>query len=112
VEQLICRNPDLSKLDEEMGGLYKAIESETAGVDGETGAVINPLGEEQATWLEQVRNKCATTSCLQRAYIERICAMKTNWKDAVPEPARAGSRFGLNKLSGDMECPIGNESSS
>jgi uncharacterized protein len=84
VEQLICRNPDLSKLDEEMGGLYKAIESETAGVDGETGAVINPLGEEQATWLEQVRNKCATTSCLQRAYIERICAMKTNWKDALP----------------------------
>ncbi|MFP3802310.1 hypothetical protein SB764_39470, partial [Paraburkholderia sp. SIMBA_027] len=37
VEHLICADPSLSRLDDQMKDLYDRIQAETAGRDGETG---------------------------------------------------------------------------
>ena len=83
VEHLICASPGLSRLDDEMGALYAKIESETAGVDGDTGAVLDPLNDEQSRWLGHVRDRCMTVGCLKRVYLHRIRQMKAKWKDAL-----------------------------
>ena len=84
VEKMICASPKLTALDEEMTTLYRRIESETAGVDGETGKPINRIKDEQTIWITSVRNQCASTRCLEDAYNERMARMSKHWKDALP----------------------------
>lgn len=86
VEKLICADPGLSKLDEQMNVLFDKIQGETAGHDGETGKVIDPVGKEQTAWRTTVRNKCKDTACLKSAYTTRLSDMRKNWAQAL-EPA-------------------------
>lgn len=84
VEKMICASPELTALDEEMTTLYRRIESEIAGVDGETGKPINRIKDEQTIWITTVRNRCASARCLEDAYHERMARMRERWKDALP----------------------------
>jgi hypothetical protein len=83
VEKLICADPALSKLDGEMSRLFKEIENETAGKDGETGKPVDHAGDEQRQWREAVRDVCTDTACLESAYTARLAAMRKNWADAL-----------------------------
>jgi len=83
VETMICGNVELSRLDEEMNTLFKQIESETAGVDADTGRMSDPAGREQMQWLRQVRNRCETEACLVKAYKQRLKDMRRNWAGAL-----------------------------
>lgn len=88
VEISICADPGLSRLDSEMNELYRQIQSETAGVDGETGRRIDPIAAEQQRWLAR-RNACVDRACLDRAYRDRLAQMKRDWSDALEPSARA-----------------------
>jgi hypothetical protein len=82
-EKIINASPKLKQLDSDMMTLYHQIEAETMGFDGETGQPINPISAEQITWENSVRNQCESATCIEKAYIERMEQMKTNWKEAL-----------------------------
>ncbi len=86
VEKLICADSGLSRLDEQMNMLFDKIQSETAGHDGETGKVIDPVGKEQTVWRTTVRDQCKDAACLKSAYRTRLSDMRKNWAQAL-EPA-------------------------
>lgn len=83
VSQMICSSPELRRLDSQLGALYEQVENETRGVDGETGKVVDPFGEEQELWRVQTRDRCATSSCLKKAYGARIDYVRHHWHDAL-----------------------------
>jgi uncharacterized protein len=83
VEHLICDEPALSRLDDQVKALYDKIQAETAGRDGETGEWRDPVAKEQTQWRTTVRDRCPDAACLKSAYVERIAAMKKNWAEAL-----------------------------
>jgi uncharacterized protein len=83
VEHLICAEPSLSKLDDQVKELYDKIQAETAGRDGETGEWRDPVAKEQTLWRTTVRDRCPDAACLKSAYVDRIAAMKKNWAEAL-----------------------------
>lgn len=83
VEHLICAEPSLSKLDDQVKALYDKIQAETAGRDGVTGEWRDPVAKEQTQWRTTVRDRCADAACLKSAYEDRIGAMKKNWAEAL-----------------------------
>ncbi|CCH08532.1 lysozyme inhibitor LprI family protein [Achromobacter xylosoxidans] len=83
VEHLICADPSLSRLDDQMKDLYDRIQAETAGRDGETGERRDPVATEQTQWRTTVRDRCPDAACLKSAYEARIAAMKKNWAEAL-----------------------------
>ena len=85
VERLVCASPDVRRLDAELGQLYDAIESETRGIDGETGRVADPFGEEHEHWLVHVRNRCDTDACLKTAYQARIAYVRQHWGSSLED---------------------------
>jgi uncharacterized protein len=63
VEHLICDNPDISKLDDELSAAYKAIlQDKTYAQD---------IRHEQTRWITH-RNYCESASCLKALYQMRI----------------------------------------
>lgn len=85
VEHLICGEPSLSKLDDQVKDLYDKIQAETAGRDGETGEWRDPVAKEQTQWRTTVRDRCPDAACLKSAYVDRIAAMKKNWAEALAD---------------------------
>jgi len=83
VEKLICADPGLSKLDDQMKVLFDRIEGETFGHDGETGQVIDPAGREQKHWRETVRDVCKDAQCLKTTYAARLAEMRKNWSEVL-----------------------------
>ena len=67
VEKLICGDPQASRLDEELAGVYRKALA--------TAPDPAALRREQREWLK-VREACATAECLHAAYGDRIAAMK------------------------------------
>lgn len=67
IEELICKDPELSALDAKMGTTYRAARTIS---DDETS-----LKTAQLSWLKNERNKCATTKCLSDAYQSRLVAL-------------------------------------
>jgi hypothetical protein len=82
-EKIINASPKLRQLDSDMMLIYRQIEAETMGFDGETGEPINPISAEQITWENTVRNQCESAACIEKAYIERIEQMNKHWKEAL-----------------------------
>lgn len=68
VEQAICRDPDLSVLDERMAEAFRAARAGAADPDALLG--------EQRRWLER-RNGCGNTTCLHALYEARVRALRT-----------------------------------
>ncbi|TQX85195.1 MULTISPECIES: lysozyme inhibitor LprI family protein [Rhizobium] len=83
VEILICKNTELSKLDDQMKVLFDKIEGETFGHDAETGETLDPAGKELTFWRKTVRDKCKDVRCLRNAYTARLREMRVNWADAL-----------------------------
>jgi uncharacterized protein YecT (DUF1311 family) len=78
VEHLICENPELSKLDEEMAAAYKAILEDQAQAKAAMAM--------QKMWLE-VRDDCDDPACLKTAYQARI-------RELHPAAEEAGATSG------------------
>lgn len=72
VEKMICADAYLSQLDSNLKTAFDEAKQEMAGLDGDTGERIDPVGKEQKKWLLTVRNRCTTTTCLLDAYRSRI----------------------------------------
>lgn len=66
VEKLICSNPDVSRLDEDLNMGYKQI------LDASSPEEKKEIIQEQRKWLKEVRNQCADKDCLWNAYYKRI----------------------------------------
>lgn len=67
VEKTICKNPELSRLDEAMAKKYKKDLSNASDKDDKDNIIIN-----QRLWLKFQRNTCKDKECLIREYKERI----------------------------------------
>lgn len=72
IHVLICSDQELLKLDAELNEVFTDVRQERAGVDGETGRRLDPVGKEEWQWILQVRNKCNDVKCLKLAYRKRI----------------------------------------
>lgn len=83
IERLICADPDLSRLDEELAQDFEAIRRETAGRDGETGQPSLPFGEDHARWREAVRDQCRDSACLKAAYEARLAKVRQDWSEVL-----------------------------
>jgi uncharacterized protein len=73
VEKAICSDKQLSGLDDQLAGLYKAARA--------TAANSATLEAEQQAWLS-ARDQCTNAACLKKAYADRIAALKGS--SAVP----------------------------
>jgi uncharacterized protein YecT (DUF1311 family) len=74
VEKLICGNPELSRLDEELGRAYKA-----ALNDGKHAAQI---ARAQKQWIN-FRDQCRETKCVKRSYETRLGMLRYPLIDGV-----------------------------
>lgn len=79
IEKTICGDEELSRLDSRLNEVFLEAQAETAGVDGETGRRVNPVGKEQRRWVQRVRAKCGNATCLKAAYEKRIADIEKNW---------------------------------
>ncbi len=79
VEKKICADAYLSQLDYELNETFNEANSSYIGIDGDTGARIDPLGKEQQVWLLKIRNNCKDTACLHQVYKDRITEIKFKW---------------------------------
>jgi uncharacterized protein len=68
VEKLICQDEQTSLLDEYLGRYYRAAREAL-------GRGADCLRADQREWLKTVRNRCADTECLRRAYLERLALL-------------------------------------
>ncbi len=81
-EKLICSNPKISKLDDELGKAYQEALSK-ANEEQKQRLVV-----EQKHWLKQTRNICTDESCFKQAYSSRLAALTTF---LAPKPPAQGS---------------------
>jgi uncharacterized protein YecT (DUF1311 family) len=77
VEHLICDNPEISKLDDELSATYKVVlqDEKLAGANRQT----------QKLWMKE-RNGCSDATCVKAAYEARLIILKSS-------VGKAGSRF-------------------
>ena len=66
VEYKICRNENLSDLDNELNKIYKSFK-----------LITNDIKQEQIVWIKQ-RNKCKDNSCIKNKYQTRIENLNTS----------------------------------
>jgi len=69
IEQLLCRDADLSQLDEQMADAYQ-----NALVSSPNATVLRT---EQKVWLNTARDRCRNARCLRLAYLNRILALNS-----------------------------------
>lgn len=81
LEKMICSDTKMLELDYELATIFTAVQQETAGINGETGARIDPIGKEQYVWIKNLRDKCTDLACLRIVYKKRIDQIKKNWSD-------------------------------
>ncbi|MCG9758369.1 MULTISPECIES: lysozyme inhibitor LprI family protein [Pseudoalteromonas] len=62
VEKMICSEDNISRLDRDLSSAYKAANKLSS----------TSLKQGQRDWLKNTRNKCKTTSCLEKVYKERV----------------------------------------
>ena len=72
-EKLVCNNPKLSQMDDELGSLYKEMLKDSQLKDS--------FKKEQRRWLVNDRNSCANTKCLFEIYEYRIHEVQNQIKN-------------------------------
>lgn len=72
VENMICNDSKLSKLDEDLASLYKSALKSTDDKE--------KLKNEQKDWLKYDRNNCEGVECLEEAYNNQIEFLKVMLK--------------------------------
>jgi uncharacterized protein len=85
VEHLICDNPEISKLDEEMAAKYKAVLKDNAQAKA--------VRQAQRQWLKE-RNRCEDVACIKQIFEVRLSAlldeeMGQKYKSAMQDKAKA-----------------------
>lgn len=96
VERIICDNPEISKLDDELAERYKSAlkdKSRTASIR-----------KSQKQWIKD-RNGCADVGCIKRAYEERLLLLdsKSASADIRAEQKKATGSWTYRGLSGRNE---------
>lgn len=81
VEHIICDNPEISKLDDELNATYK-----TAVQDKQQ---ANAIKQAQKQWMKE-RNNCADADCVKRVYEGRLSLLKPAIPTPVALPANSG----------------------
>jgi uncharacterized protein len=79
LENMICSDTKMLELDSELDTVFTNVQQETAGINGDTGERIDPIGKEQQIWIKKVRDKCTDLACLRIIYKKRIDQIKKNW---------------------------------
>jgi len=69
VEKMICADPELSKLDEDLSAAYKKALKESS--DPAT------LKQQQRDWMKE-RNKCTDAQCVKHAYNQRLSSLSNS----------------------------------
>ncbi|WP_175842196.1 lysozyme inhibitor LprI family protein [Burkholderia contaminans] len=72
VEQLICKNPDLTKLDATVNRGYVAM----LLTDSKEISYQDPVRLNQISWIRTVRNACTDAACLLKVYRARLAYIK------------------------------------
>ncbi len=67
-EKTICKNPELSTLDEHLGRYYAAARSALKPADS---CLVN----DQKHWLRSKRDTCSNAGCLRNAYLQRLAEL-------------------------------------
>jgi uncharacterized protein len=78
VENLICKNPDLSKQDEQMSKLYQDDYAKSNDTQKQS------LLAEQKHWLKLSRNVCKNETCIKIAYWSRLSELDTFFAEKSP----------------------------
>lgn len=97
VEHLICDNPELSKLDEELSAAYKAALQDKQQAD--------TVKQEQKQWMKE-RDGCADVGCVKQAYEARQSALASSDGEYAPQDTSAMSE----KAKGEIASKILNGS--
>ncbi len=88
VDKLICATPELSKADDELGGLYQeALAALETFFKKAAAAEQKALRTSQGFWLRRVRNGCADAACMLAAYQQRNAELRA----AARPSGRTGS---------------------
>ena len=66
IEKMICADPELSKLDEEMSKIYKTAQQDEKQAES--------IRQTQKQWMK-VRNSCTDAACVKRAYEMRLSSL-------------------------------------
>lgn len=80
IERAICGNHDLIKLDATVNRGFVAMQI----LDSKEISYQDPVRMDQINWLKNVRNRCASVSCLFDAYRSRIQFIKGKISSAYP----------------------------
>jgi uncharacterized protein len=64
VEHIICDNPEISKLDEELSALYKVAQQDSSRADA--------THFSQKQWIEKYLDRCMDAACVNEAYGMRV----------------------------------------
>jgi uncharacterized protein len=80
-ESLICKNADISALDDKLQAAYKAARVAVAPFNKPE------LLKEQRDWIKYTRNICQDADCLKLAYSARIAVLARNEKYIVDKTA-------------------------
>ena len=92
VEQIICDNPDISMLDDELDIAYKA------AVKGSQQVEI--IKQAQKQWLRE-RNDCIDANCLKLAYKSRLVSLGF---PHAPQKAVSGTSVSLTQANLDLQA--------
>ena len=80
VEHIICSNHDLIELDAAVNRGFVAMQI----VNSKEISYQDPVRMDQINWVRNVRNECASASCLLNAYRSRILVIKGKISSAYP----------------------------
>jgi uncharacterized protein YecT (DUF1311 family) len=97
VEKMICSDDRLSELDGSMGLLYKKVMEKSPAPDDEK--------ERQRTWIQEWRNSCKNSSCLKKAYTQRISELEKDWKNIPFKPSLDKPLLSFAALPPTLEDP-------
>lgn len=93
VEKMICANPEISALDDQLGSTYKSAMEKTADRQS--------LEAGQLKWLKQTRNVCTDENCLSLAYKSRLKWLGSVLEEAAMIPPLDGVTHGATKEAFD-----------
>jgi hypothetical protein len=94
---MICGSDRLSELDGRLGLLYKKVLEKSPAPED--------VKERQRSWIKEWRNTCKDSSCLERAYTERISELEKDWKNIPFKPSFAKPLLSFPALPKDKGDP-------
>ena len=105
VERMICETDNLSILDEQLAGAYKAAMKAASPASGTDTSEL--LKSSQQRWLRTTRDACKNVQCLANAYVGRI-ALLAQWNEDAPANSKIDGKVDGNyEFRRDMEFANG-----